>query len=228
MRYLKMILAAVAVTLVTACSSLGITPDHQIISRVKPHTVTVRHAFGLGSGVWVGEDLVMTAKHVIQNYDGFPIQDPFIVIDDQGKFHSGTVIIMGEGVPPALEADWAYIRVKGVKRTTWAKPYCGELYAGERVIGFGNGHGTTGHLPYLGRIQAPWYVPHPVYRESFWRDSFLTNMDGAPGVSGGPVFNMDGSLIGMMVGAFNDRQAGTFQQISYPVRDIDVLCGFSK
>ncbi len=60
--------------------------------------------------------------------------------------------------------------------------------------------------------------------EGYWADAILTTMDGAPGVSGGPVFDMDGELIGLMVGAFQDPKAGSFLQITYPARSIAAIC----
>ena len=84
----------------------------------------------------------------------------------------------------------------------------------------------TGLLPYFGRVQAPRYDPSGVQEgmKYYWKDAILTSMEGAPGVSGGPVFNSSGKLIGMMVGAFQDRTAGKFLQITYPVRVIEVFC----
>ena len=140
----------------------------------------------------------MTAKHVLKSGNGF--RKGITVTDLQGKTYVAKVAAYETENPSFILYDWVILRVEGVERKTWARPDCGDRYVGEKVIGIGNGQLYTGLLPYLGRIQTVNFDPSSLPgMESYWGDAILTNMSGAPGVSGGPVFDMDGELIGMMV-----------------------------
>lgn len=207
----------------TGCVSVNWTPESMLVPQLNHLAVTVKHPYGGGSGVWIGEDLVLTAKHVILGYGG--VRDDLTVEDLSGRHYKAKVIIYHKEPKGFIQHDWAILRVEKVKRQHWARPDCGARYVGEKVVGFGNGHLYTGLLPYMGLIQKVWFNPSKLKGlEHYWGDAILTTMDGAPGVSGGPVFDMDGDLIGMMVGAFQDQGAGTYQQMTYPVRHIEMLC----
>jgi S1-C subfamily serine protease len=222
-KWLRGIALGVALLMTGACVSFNWVPESMLVSQLAPLSVTVHHRLGGGSGVWIGEDLVLTAKHVVLSYDGW--REDIHVVDLSGYSYPAKVIVFEKEPQSFIQHDWVILRVEGAERQNWARPDCGSRYVGEKVIGFGNGHLYTGLLPYMGVIQTVKYNPSALPNmKTYWGDAILTTLDGAPGVSGGPVFDMEGDLIGMMVGAFQDRRAGSFQQITYPVRHIEIMC----
>lgn len=221
----RMILSALAgLILLTGCVSVNFIPEASLVPKLNHLAVEVHNPMGGGSGVWIGSDMVLTAKHVVLGYDG--MRTDLTIKDLQGTTYRAEVIAWDKEAKGFINHDWAILKVKGANRAHYARSDCGDRYVGERVVGFGNAHLSTGLIPYLGYIQKVHYdVSANAGSRNYWSDAILTNMDGAPGVSGGPVFDMDGELIGLMVGAFQDRGAGAFQQITYPVRAIWPLCG---
>lgn len=227
----KALLSAFAglVFLLTSCVSVNFVPESQIVPRVLPLAVTVETRVGMGSGVWIADNLVLTAKHVILTPYGDtprPALNPVKVRDYAGTVHLAEVVLQGAG--DEVQHDWAILRITSEQATVprYARADCGRRYVGERVVGVGNALSFTGLLPYLGDVQVPAInLAQEWGLDSRWEHAILTNMDGAPGVSGGPVFDMDGDLIGLMVGNISTQFGGTFQSITYPVEFIPVLCG---
>ena len=206
--------------------AVSYTREAYVVDKGTPLTVQVITNQGLGSGVWVADDLVLTAKHVIKSrYGDRPTVANMWVKDSQGTRYKASLALEGKG-GSNVEHDWALLRVEGAKKDSWATVDCARREIGERIIGIGNALGYTGLLPYIGDVQVPYIDINSNWRMGgYWKHAILTNMDGAPGVSGGPVFDMDAELVGLMVGGISSQNGGTIQQITYPVEFVEILCG---
>lgn len=211
--------------LLAGCVSTPI--ENEVVPLVQPLAVTVTTDRGSGSGVWISDRHILTAKHVVKGWDSFE-KHVWVESHDGQELRPATLIAWEQEGEGMINYDWAILEIDDpdFRAAAWAQVECADPLIGERVVGIGNAHGYTGLLPYLGYVQWVHYDPSGLVQgmEGYWKDAILTNMGGAPGVSGGPVFNMAGRLIGMMVGAFDDQRSGTFLQITYPVRAIGALC----
>lgn len=225
----KTLFLATAVTFLSACIKINFVPESSVVRQVTPLAVKVETQVNTGSGVWIASDLVLTAKHVVMSpFLTDTLMSDFKVKDIEGTTHKAEVALVGEGV--GVGHDWAILRITSpfVYEHAWATPDCSPRYVGERVVGIGNAFGYTGLLPYLGDVQVPDFNLRKNWSNNssdWWIHAMLTNMDGAAGVSGGGVFDMDGDLVGIMVGSIAGQHGGSFQQITYPIQYVSVLCG---
>lgn len=142
---------------------------------------------GRGSGVLVRKDLVLTANHVVVDGENF-----VVVLRSTAKI-SGRVIVRDVNNDLALIElsldDVRWLNVPKLNFNTY--PEIGEqifmisspyMFAGTLSTGIVSRRSTIIE-------QSPWTC-----------DLFLTDNVGAPGSSGGPVFNMRGDVVGVHVG----------------------------
>jgi serine protease Do len=167
----------------------------QVVDKCTPTTVAILIGFGAGSGVIVNEDgLVLTAAHVIAGEtkfgktpdydagrpceivlpDGKRVKGKTLGIND--KMDSGMVQIIDKG--PGKDGKWPF--------TPLAKS--ADLKKGQWVVSLGHPGGPkTGRPPVarLGRIQTN-------NKDLIRSDCTLVGGD-----SGGPLFDLDGKVIGI-------------------------------
>ncbi len=195
-----------ALIFVASCASLpGAHQDslEDVFRRVQTSVVTIRttsHAGtvtqqgtlvasdGLGSGVLVSEDgLVMTAAHVVQTADAVAV-----------LFPSGEVLL-ADIIASEPNADVALLQLKG---NSPESAYVAKLADSDNtavasqafVVGAPLGYShtlTVGHIS--ARRPAPADRRGLVQAELFQTDAAINQ-----GNSGGPLFNMDGEVIGIV------------------------------
>jgi len=155
----------------------------------------LRAANGLGTGFHVGGGLVFTAAHVARfSHDG-----KFRATDDAGGKHTGEVLWRND------RYDVAMIRVN-----RWYG--LGSLRMRCKTPAVGDAVSTTGHpmgmlfLSAYGRIAS--IKPNALGRRT-WRNVIMADMKVHSGMSGGPVLDSSGAIVGMLVGALRKRIFGT-------------------
>jgi len=141
---------------------------------------------GHGSGVHIGNGYIITAAHVLDTEQGYTV-----------KAHSGQVY-NAITLWKAIEYDVALMRVDK-PRLASADLDCAPLKVGDELVSKGN--------PYdLQFLTMRGYVASIVGKIARWHDAIIADISIAPGMSGGPVFNSRGHVVGINVGV---RMAST-------------------
>lgn len=147
---------------------------------------------GNGSGVFIDDDVILTAAHCIEGEKSIPIK-----LSDGTKLKSKNFYI-------DEKEDIGFIFVKA-KELHIAKITSVSVNIGDPVYLVGRPQddnfefsltkGIISHtdrdLPYFG-----------------WKDLLQTDAEGGPGSSGGPLYNSDGNLVGMYVGYAGSSYGG--------------------
>ncbi len=195
----------------SAISSVRRTPVVEVVNRTSPAVVnitctfvrgrprspleqffgdfgmpgTMRRRTSLGSGVIVDgkKALVLTNAHVVQN--GTEIQ---VRLNDGREFKARM-----RGADP--DFDLAVLELEGARNLPELKPGdSSDLQPGETVIAIGNPFGFT-HTVTTGVVSA---TGRSIETESgVYTDLIQTDAAVNPGNSGGPLINLDGSLVGI-------------------------------
>jgi len=214
-------LLCVALMAVGGCSTLAGNPEGPVIRTSLHHAVTVFTPYGQGSGVWIADDLILTAKHVVS----FDSSDRRVGIETlAGDTYEVELIAGGPGT--GVEHGWAILRVPAdKKRHHGITTSCEAVDYGGRVVAIGNAAGVTGLIPFIGRVeQINYNIAKVSGQDSLWLHTFLASFHGAGGVSGGPVINMHGELVGIVVA----EVLGGVAKASYPTTHISALCGETR
>ncbi len=171
-----------------------------VVEKCTPATVAVLYGASAGSGVIVSEDgLVLTAAHVIRDYEipkkgalegkTKPFvagQKVFIMLPD-GKRVEGKTLGINEG----MDSGMVQITAKGPKDGKW--PFLpvaksGALPKGQWVVSLGHPNGPKDGRPpvaRLGRLQGS------------TKNVLRTDCTLVGGDSGGPLFDLNGNVIGI-------------------------------
>lgn len=139
---------------------------------------------GCGSGVFIADDVILTAAHCIRGEKSFLIE-----LSDGTKLKSENFWI-------DKKEDIAFVFVEA-----------GELH----IAKVSSVSVSIGDLVYLvGRPQADLFkfsltkgiISHTDrdLPDMGWKDLLQTDAEGGPGSSGGPLYNSDGDIVGMYVG----------------------------
>jgi S1-C subfamily serine protease len=144
-------------------------------------------AKGMGSGVLISKDgLIITAAHVVQTADHVYVKFP------NGEGFSAEVIAS----EPA--ADVALLKLRKVPKGAVTVPLgdSGKVDVGDKVFVVGAPYGMA-HTLTVGHISArhePYSLPGTMALAEFFQTDAAINQ----GNSGGPMFNMDGEVIGIV------------------------------
>jgi S1-C subfamily serine protease len=158
---------------------------HAIPSQAIAGSSTVKIVLerGHGSGVYIGNNLILTAAHVVVD-----AKDGMVKV----KTERGN-ILTGEVLWSSKARDVALVRVSGTVGLKAATLSCQPPKPGDIIQARGNPlsvefFSSWGHVDGEQRTMGPWLVGVP------------TDMTILPGMSGGPVFGTDGRVVGLAVG----------------------------
>ena len=147
-----------------------------------------------GSGVLIREDLVLTARHVAETGEDFTI------MTNDGKEYKAVVAITSK------KYDLGFIKLKDRVKYTTVISEIEKCKLGQQVFAIGSPFGdinfnsvTVGVISGLHRE----LEKHGLDKQYGWSVAFQTDAAGNPGNSGCPVYNLQGEVIGVLVGGFN-------------------------
>lgn len=181
------LLAAAGLGLLVA-AVMGLSPGPSLLEREMAVSVMVNFNRGHGSGVMVGPDLVLTAAHVVDSPGAFKIKTP------DGAEHTVEVLWRSPS------RDSALLLITDGAKLPYAELACRAAELDEPVTLIGNqgvarfrvSHGTVSsvHALDFGPL-AP--------DEQLYKGTPL-NIAAGPGDSGGPVFDAEGHVLGLLQG----------------------------
>lgn len=163
-----------------------------------------------GSGFLVdGSGYVMTAAHVALN-KGNEVQ----ARASNGRVYGGQVI----AILPTN--DMAIIKLKGYSGRA-AKPVSNQCVApGSMVYSLGKPH-AQGDTARIGKLEAMSYGRPVQYGKFGYPDAMVLKMGTQRGESGGPVFNEQGQLVGMVVSTLTDA-SGNLINLAHAIPAADL------
>ena len=192
------------------------TPQVRAVYKAMPSTVVISEVKGkfnggdpkvLGTGVVIdSEGYILTSEHVIRGYAKLD------VITFKGVKHVSQVLFSSQ------EMDLALIKINKLdeKLPSIKFAFPNDLLLAEPVIAIGNPYGLTfsisdGILSSTGRkLEAK--------NRMVFDDLLQTSIKVNPGNSGGPLINMNGEMIGLMVASQSEAQGIGF---AVPVSKIE-------
>lgn len=145
-------------------------------------SVLVEDDSGHGSGVHIGNGYVLTAAHVVEDKATMQVED------STGRKQTGTVLWANKIYDVALIHIDDYIGVQTARLNCTPT-----LSVGAPVQAVGNPLDLT-------FIRAWGHVASDVRARGPWKLSFIADMTLAPGMSGGPVYDEQGAVVGLAVG----------------------------
>lgn len=144
-------------------------------------TVKIMVGEGHGSGVHTGNRFIVTAAHVVRG------QKEVKVKSSSGAEALADVLWLNEG------QDIALLRARELPGVDVSRLSCGNPSVGQHVSAVGN-PGPLEFITAYGRVSSD------MKRGERWADFYIASMAVAPGMSGGPVFNESGLVVGIVVG----------------------------
>lgn len=173
-------LAAIALVAVFFCVAAPALPSATPSTQLAGATVRVFHGTSHGSGVHIGRGLILTAAHVVKDQTTVQIKT------DAG------VETTAEILWASAEHDVALLRDADLSAAA-ARLDCRATKVGEPVSAVGN-PGPLEFVTTWGRVAA-------VERaRADWKSTIIIDTTVAPGMSGGPLFDRYGHVIGIVVG----------------------------
>lgn len=144
-------------------------------------TVLVSTAMGHGSGVHIGEGRILTAAHVVGDMAEVNVQT------SNGWSRDATVLWVDK------LRDLALLKIPTSNVVSTAELNCTDPLVGDRVEAIGN-PGVLRWMHSFGRISSLFEKRGP------WDAAYIVDITVAPGMSGGPLFDHQGRVIGIVVG----------------------------
>ena len=139
---------------------------------------------GHGSGVYIGDGVVLTAAHVVNGASDNKVK----LRTESGNILEAEVLWVNKA------RDIAALRPTTLVGLTPSVLSCNDPMSGDKITARGN-PGAAEFFTSHGYISdAKKHVAGP------WKQAMTVDMSIAPGMSGGPVFNEVGNVIGLAVG----------------------------
>lgn len=169
-----------ASSFLAACSGV----DNIETSAVTPAGSAVRIETsdnGVGSGVYIGNDVIITAAHVVGNMPTVKIKS------DIGDYQEGSVLWVNK------DYDLAAVKPRSGRRFKAAYLSCKQPRVGEAITAKGNPVG-------LEFVTMRGFVSGEARTVGAWKSVFLTDLTTYGGMSGGPIFDNMYEVVGITVG----------------------------
>jgi len=194
--FLAMLLA------IQAIGSRNTAPVTRQASSVVKILIDGRH----GSGVHIGNGLILTAAHVAKDSADVTLKSSF------GDIQDAEVLWVNKA------RDVALLKAKRPERLQSSPLICAPLTLGQKITAEGN-PGAAEFVRFRGEVAG-------AAREiDQWAWANPIDMSGGPGISGGPIFDEFGQVVGVYVGAYliPIGMGGTFMGLGIVVPS-DVIC----
>jgi S1-C subfamily serine protease len=159
-------------------------------------TVKVLPAEGHGSGVHVGNRYIVTAAHVVGTAKTVKVKAK------HGGESEADVLWINKA------HDIALLRARELQGVAVSQIECGVPSIGQHIQGIG----APGPLEF---IHAFGQVSSGVQSNSLWASYYIAAMAIGPGMSGGPVFDARGKVVGIMVGVALTQLGWTPSALSF-------------
>jgi serine protease Do len=172
---------ALCVTVSAIIAFLVVLQTTQKRGRLALSTVKVFSNGGHGSGVHTGSRYIVTAAHVVRG------QKEVTVKSSTGSEALADVLWLNEA------QDIALLRARELPDVDVSRLSCGNPSVGQHISAVGN-PGPLEFITAYGRVSSG------LGKNDRWADYYIAAMAVAPGMSGGPVFNERGNVVGIVVG----------------------------
>jgi S1-C subfamily serine protease len=164
-----------------------------------------KRAVTSGSGFVVGDGgYIMTAAHVAVNKGNIVAARAA-----NGRIYSGKVIAIDKA------NDMAIIKLGGYAGKTVSPASPGCVAKGNTVFSLGKPH-SQGDTVRIGALESQHFGRPVTYGKFGYSDALVLRMSTRKGESGGPLFDGNGKLIGMVVSTLSD-QAGNSVNLAHAV-----------
>lgn len=196
----------IGLALLIGIAGTGLTVSDELRSATSPpqaiSTVFVETTTGHGSGVHIGRGYILTAAHVVD-------AEPMVKIRDTlNRTVPGAVLWVNKAYDLALVLiDKPVMDATPLNCAVRPK-------VGDEISAIGNPMNLL-FVHTWGRVAAP------VQERMLWKAAFIGDLTIAPGMSGGPIFDRAGNLIGLGVGV--SSMGMTLFPISYIV-PVSAVC----
>jgi S1-C subfamily serine protease len=187
---MRTLIAIATAALLAGCASSGIESNASVASSA----VRIETPMGLGSGVYIGNGIVLTAAHVVADapsalVNGSLSGPPLVTLrSSDGDVQQGEVLWINR------EYDIAAVRPSNARRFGAANLACRAPKVGEPLTAEGNPFGLS-FITMHGFVAAA-----PTEYAPKWKSAFITDISMASGMSGGPSYDKSGEVIGINVG----------------------------
>lgn len=173
--------AALCVTVFAIIAFLVIAQASKKRDALSLSTVKVLVGEGHGSGVHTGNRYIVTAAHVVGQAETVKVKT------------SRGVEVLADVLWINKAHDIALLRAQSLPDVDVSRLSCGNPSIGQSVSAIGN-PGPLEFITAYGRVSSLLKHGKP------WADFYIVSMAIAPGMSGGPVFNEQGQVVGLVVG----------------------------
>lgn len=146
-------------------------------------TVKIIVGGGHGSGVNIGDGYIVTAAHVVGDAKTVKVK---------GHLPYAQLEMDAEVLWSNSSYDVALMRI-GIGKMASSRLYCDDPHIGQAIEAVGN----PGPLEF---VHSYGHIASDVQERAHWKSTVIASLAIAPGSSGGPVLDMRGRLIGIVVG----------------------------